>query len=110
MHFGDERAGGVNDTQILTLGIFPDAGCHAVGTENDGGTMGDFREFFDEYGSLVAQRRHHVTVVDDLLADIDGLVIDLQGTFNHFDGTLYPGAKPSRFGQTTPSNAMLFSS
>jgi hypothetical protein len=73
-----------------------------VGTENDGGTIGDFGEFFDEYGSLVAQRCHHVTVVDDLFTDIDGLVIDLQGTFNHFDGTLYSGAKPSRFGQDHP--------
>jgi hypothetical protein len=43
-----------------------------------------------------------MTVVNNLFTDIDGLVINFQGTFDHFDGTLYPGAKASRFGQDYP--------
>jgi len=70
-----------------------------VGGKDGDGAVGHVGHFFDEHGTLGAQRFDDVLVVHDLVADVDGRSVDFQGPFNDFDGALHPGAETARAGE-----------
>ena len=69
--FRDERAGCVERVQLALLRLESDLRRNSVRTEDDPATGRHAREVVDEDRSLRFQLVYDVTVVDDLLADVD---------------------------------------
>ncbi len=59
-------------------------------------SSGTSSSLVDEMRALGAQRLHHVPVVDDLLADIDGVRADFQRQLHDIDGAIDARAEASR--------------
>src|SRR5437764_902377 len=72
---------------------------HAMGAEYSDGAFGHFVQFFDKAGALVLELVHHVLVVDDLVADIDGLAILIERLLHDIDGAHDPGTEAARLGK-----------
>ena len=70
-------------------------GRNAVGAEDYARARRHFVQFLDENRSGAAQLVHHVPVVDDLLAHVNGSAIEVQRDLNHIDRAHDSGAKPS---------------
>ena len=99
MNLRDERAGGVEHVEVAFLGgAFYGLG-HAVGAENRHGAFWHFVELFHETRALVAQVFDHVTVVDDLMAHVDGRAVFLQCAINDFDSADNPRTKAAGLGK-----------
>ena len=56
----------------------------------------DFVQFLDEDGALGLQRFHHVAVVDDLMAYIDGRAVFGERKLDDLDGAIDAGAEAAR--------------
>ena len=72
VHLGDQRAGGVDHLETSQPRLRMDGWRNTVRGEDHRRPLGHLRKFIDEDGTTVLQIFHHMTVVDDLLADIDG--------------------------------------
>src|SRR5262249_20839422 len=59
----------------------------------------NFVQFLDEDGALRTQALDHVTVVHDLMPDIDRGAELLDGPLNNLDGSLDTGTEAARLGQ-----------
>ena len=94
MHFGDERAGRIDRDQVAAAGVDRHRSRHPMGGENDRDAgVRYFVEFLDEDGALLAQAIHHIAVMDDLMADIDGLAIDGERLLDGVDRPHHAGTK-----------------
>ena len=94
VHLGDERAGGVHRGEVALLRLGPQRGAHAVGAEDHDGAVGHLGEFLDELHAAAAEPVHHMTVVHDLVIDVDGLVgADVQELVHHVDRHVDAGAE-----------------
>ena len=97
MHLGDQRAGGIEVEHVAGLG-----GCrhrlrHPVCRKDHGGIgFGDLVQLLHKNGAFGLQGLHHVTVVDDLVAHIDGRPELLQRQFDDLDGAVDTGTKAAR--------------
>ena len=69
--------------------------CDAVCTVDNPCARRDFVQFFDENGSQGLKLLNHVSVVDDLFANVDGRPIHVQGDLHHVDSAYHAGAKAS---------------
>ena len=67
--------------------------------EDDGRALGDLVDRVDEDRAALLELAHDVRVVDDLLADVDGLAVELERTLDRVDGPLDPGAIAAGRGQ-----------
>ena len=54
---------------------------------------GDLVQFLDEDGALGLQFLDHGAVVDDLVADVDGLAVAAEGFFHDADRSVDAGAE-----------------
>src|SRR5690606_27708605 len=81
------------------LGLRTDITRYAVGREHDDGALWGFVELVYEYGPFGSQVLHDITIVDDLVAHIDGRAVQLEGPLDDIDGTVYAGAKTARLRQ-----------
>src|SRR5690606_41116897 len=57
---------------------------------------GNFGQLFYEDRAKILQAFHHVSVMHDLMADIDRRTVFLQRQHDDLDGTVDPGAKSAR--------------
>ena len=96
MHLGDQRAGGIKHLKAAHGGLLAHRLAHAVCTEDQGGTGRHFSQVFNEDGALGPQVFHHIGVVHDFMAHIDGCTVEGECALNDFDGTIHPGAKAPR--------------
>ncbi len=96
MDLGDQRAGGVDDGEAALFALTPDFGRNAVGAENGAPAIGHFAQFFDKNGAQFAQFVHHMFVVDDFFADVNGAAVEIQGDLDHVDGAHHARAKSAR--------------
>ena len=71
----------------------------AVRGEDDGRALGDLVDRVDEDRAELLELAHDVRVVDDLLADVDGLPVELERPLDRVDGPLDPGAIAAGRGQ-----------
>jgi hypothetical protein len=69
-----------------------------VRREDQRGVVGNLVDLFDEPGALVAQLVDDVAVVDDLLANVDRAVEDLERFLDHVDRTDDARAEPTQTG------------
>src|SRR6188474_2120357 len=67
-----------------------------MGRQHDDRPLRHLVELVHEDGTLVLQAAHDVEVVHDLLADVDGPFVLLEGSLDRIDGTLDTGAIPTR--------------
>ena len=79
----------------------------AVGRQDDDRSLGHLVELVDEDGALVLQAAHHVEVVDDLLADVDGALVLLEGSLDRVDGAFDTGAIATRSCQEDRTHASI---
>ena len=70
---------------------------NAVSTEDGTSAVRHFGEFFHENGAQFTKLFHHVFVVDNLLADINGTTIEIQRDLDNIDSPHDAGTKSPRF-------------
>jgi hypothetical protein len=99
MHLRHQGTGGVEDRQAPARGGFDDGSGDAVGAEHRQGAVRDLVQLFDKNSALGLEVIHHMTVVDDLMANIDGLSGLDQGPIHNTDGAHDASAKSSRLRQ-----------
>ena len=99
VHLGDQRAGGVQHRQAAVCGGLDHRLRHAMGAEHGHRAFGHFVQFLDKAGALVLQGVHHMLVVHDLMAHIDGLAILIERLLDDIDGADDPGTKAARLGK-----------
>jgi hypothetical protein len=99
VHLGHQGAGGVENAESASMRLILHGLAHAMGREHQRGTGRHVGEFLDEDRTLVLQVVDHIGVVHDLVAHIDGPPELGERALDDLDGTVYPGAKATRFGQ-----------
>ena len=70
-----------------------------MGAEHGDGAFGHFVQLLDKAGALALQRVHHMPVVHDLMAHIDGLAILIERLLDDIDGAHDPGTEAARLGK-----------
>src|SRR5580693_8173969 len=93
MHFGDERAGGVNHAQLPFLCFGAHARWDAVGAENENRADGNFLDGFDKNGAATAQLVHDVAVMHDLVMDVYRIAVGFEREFDDIDRADYSRAE-----------------
>ena len=78
VHLGDQRAGGVDRLQLPRRRLGVHRGRDPVRREDHQLALGHVVGLVDEHRAALLQRRHHVLVVDDLLAHVDRRPVVLQ--------------------------------
>ena len=78
-----------------------------MGAEDDGGTIRDLIEFFDEYRAFLSQVADHVTVVHDFMANVDGGRKYLQRTLDDLDSAIYTGTEATRVSEINIHRAVI---
>ena len=96
---GHQRAGGVDDAQSSLPALFPDRGRYSMGTEDTGAVGRDFIQLIHEDYAAFLEAVHHVAVVDDLTAHVDGRREFVESQVDDVDGTVDPGAESARGSQ-----------
>jgi hypothetical protein len=79
---GDEGAGGVDDAKPTLSGRLADGRRDAVGTKHKERALRYLRRILHEHGALGPQRFHDVSVMDNLVAHVDGGAEALEGLFD----------------------------
>ena len=99
MDLGHQRAGGVDGLELTVGGLAVDRRRDAVGGEHDRRADRHLVELLDEDRAALLEVRHHVLVVDDLLADVDGSAVQIERLLDRHDRAVDPGAVAPRVGQ-----------
>ena len=92
VHLRHERARRVDRRQLAGVRRLADGRRDAVRGEDDGRALRNLVDRVDEDRAALLELAHDVRVVDDLLADVDGLPVELERTLDRVDGPLDPGA------------------
>jgi hypothetical protein len=97
MHFEDQRTGCVENEQVARLGCrwdcFGDAVCR-----KDHGLVGlwNVGQFFHKNGTFGPQGINDKSIVNNLMAYVNGSAIFGQSQFDYLDGPVDAGAEPAR--------------
>lgn len=108
VHLGDERAGGVHVHHLPRLGGVRHAFGHAVRRKDHRHAFGHLVQLLDEHGALSAQPVDDETVVDDLVAHVDGRPPFLQCDLDDADGAVDASAESARAGHQHAHRALQF--
>ena len=97
MHFEDERAGGIEHKHVALLRRRGDGFGDSV-CRKDHGLVGLWYvvEFFHKNGTFSLQGINDKSVVNDLVAHIDGGAVFGQSQFDDLDGAVHAGAESAR--------------
>ena len=95
MHLRDQRAGGVDHRQPAGASAFFDRAGDAMRTEDRDAAGRDLVNLVDEMRSFGAQTIDNVTVMDDLMTDVNRGPIFFERSFDDLDCPFDPGAKAS---------------
>jgi len=99
MNFGNQRAGGINYSQMSCLSPGSDRRRNTVGAENDHCPCRDLVNLIHKDGSLGGERLDHVLVMDNLPAHINGGLEKLEGHVNHVNSPIHTSAESARLGE-----------
>ncbi len=99
VHLRDERAGRVQGPEPACAGLGTHRRRHAVRREDDHRAAGDVGQVVCEHRALAAQVLHHVPVVHDLVAHVDGGAVHLERHVHDVDGAVHAGAEAARRGE-----------
>ena len=98
VHLGHERAGGVDRVQPARLRVLVHGRSDAVRRKDDRVALGHLALVVDEDRTASLEVAHDVSVVDDLLANVDGRPVQIEEPLDRVDGALDTGAIPARRG------------
>ena len=99
MHLGHQWTGRVEDLQsAVAAGATYSLG-NTVRRKDDGCVVGNLVQFVDENSPRSRQAIHHVTVVHDLMADVDGCTVKVEHPFDDFDRSVDTGAESAGVGE-----------
>src|SRR4051812_49047001 len=82
---GDQRTGGVNDPQVAALAGLSYFRRHPVRTVDNPLAFRDLLYAINEDGPFLREFIHHVAIVYDLFADVDGPAKGFEGDANNVD-------------------------
>ena len=99
VHLGHERARGVDHAEVALLCLGPDVGSDPVGREHHHRAGRYVGVFIYKYRAALFQRSHHVQVVHDLLADVDGCAVALDRHLDRLHGPVDTGAVAAWLGE-----------
>src|SRR5829696_2491324 len=102
VHLCDQRTGGVDHLEAPRLRLRMDGRRNAVRGEDHRRALRHLRKFIDEDGATALQILHHMTVVDDLLADIDAGTVHVQRLLHRDHRTIDTRAVAPRGGDNHP--------
>ena len=107
MDLGHQRTGGVEIKHLAGPGAFRHGLGHAVGRKDHGPAVRAFVELAHEDGAHGLEPLHDVTVVHDLVADIDRRPVFPQRPFDNLDGPVDAGAEAPRRRQPDHERALF---
>ncbi len=96
---GHQGAGGVDRAQAPLVRVLVDLRGDAVSGEDDQRALRDLGLLLDEDRAPLGELLDDVLVVDDLLADVHGRPVQLQGLLDRLHGPIDAGAVAARRGQ-----------
>ncbi len=100
VHFGDEGACGVEVEQLARPGRGGYRLRHPVGRKDHRGVgIWNLVELLHKNGAFCSQGVHNVTVVDDLVAYIDGRPVFLECQLDDLDGAIHTSTEAAWGGQ-----------
>ena len=99
MNFGYQRASGVIHLQAATLGFFTDLLRDSVRTVNNNRSFWNFFNLINKYCALLAQLIHHVFVMNNFMANVNGGTKTTQCLIHDIDSTVNACTKPARLRQ-----------
>ena len=102
VHLRDQRAGGVDHLEASRLRLRVDGWRNTVRGEDNGRTLWHLCQLIDEDGTTALQIFHHMTVVDDLFADVDGGTVHVQRLFYRDHGPINTRAIAPGSGENHP--------
>ena len=98
MHFGDQRAGGIEHFQATLLGILLHRPGNAVGREDDNHIVGHFMELFHEDRAAFTQGFYYKAVVHHFMANVNRRAEDIQRAVDDINRAVDTRTKPARVG------------
>ena len=104
VHLRHERAGGVDRVQAAFRRAFVDRRRDTVRGEHERRATGHVRLVLDKDGAALFELAHHVRVVDDLLAYVNGRAVQGKRPLHRLHGALDSGAIPPRRCEQDPRN------
>ena len=99
VHLGNEGARRVDHLKAPLFGVRADVRSDPVGREHHHRTGRDVRVLVHEHRTTLFQGSHHVQVVHDLLADVDGGAVALERHLDRLHGPVDTSAVTARLGE-----------
>ena len=99
VHLGDQRAGGVQHRQAARAASASTARETPWALKMVTAPSGTFVQRLDKPRALGLEPFHHMAVVDDLVAHIDGRAVELQRALDDVDRAHHACTEPPRLGQ-----------
>ena len=99
MHFGDQRAGRIENMEPARNCLVTDSLADPMGTEHQCCASRNFGEVLDEDRAARFQVVDHIGVVDDLMAYVDRCAKFCQSPLDNLDRAVDAGTKPAGLGQ-----------
>ncbi|KPW25998.1 Uncharacterized protein ALO83_04863 [Pseudomonas cannabina pv. alisalensis] len=99
MHFGDQRAGGIEDFQATTGSLGAHGLGNAVGTENNDDVVRHLVQLFDEDRAARAQVFDDKFVVYHFMSHVDRRTKHFQSAIDDFDRAVHTGTKAAGVGE-----------
>src|SRR2546430_1633784 len=96
MNLGDQRASGVNDSQLAGFGFVAHRWRHAMGAENQHCAVRNLFNGFDKDRAAAAQLLDHVSVMHDFMVNIHWRTIGFEGQLDDIHRAHHAGAKAAR--------------
>ena len=96
---GDQRARGVDSTQVAALGFTPHFRADSVSTEYQYRSLGDGLDGFGKHHALGFKAVDDVPIVHDVVVDVDWLVQNIGESLDHFDRHCDARTEPPWIGQ-----------
>src|SRR5690242_9140046 len=92
-------ARGIDDLEVFGFGFFPYLWCYTMGAKHDCSPRRNLEQRIDKYDSFRAQLIDHMTIVDDLFANIERLLVHIESDIVDVDCTHYAGAETAGLGE-----------
>jgi hypothetical protein len=99
MHFGDQGAGGIEDSQLALVGFIPDLFGYPMCAENHGSVIRNLIQLINEYSAFLSQGIDNESIVDDFMPHIDRCTKLFKCSLNDLDSTIYTGTKAPWIGK-----------
>jgi hypothetical protein len=99
VHLGHQGAGRIEDPQPARLRLVADIAGDPVGAEDHGPAGRHLIELVDEDRAAPLQAVDDETVVDHLVADIDGCAVDVEHPLDDLDRPIDTGAEAAGVGE-----------